>query len=42
MELHDFMQNFLNLSVAWVREKTIATELPPPVGEVSANFFGME
>ena len=26
-------------SVALVRERTIPTERPPPVGEVSANFF---
>jgi len=25
-------------SVALVRERTIPTERPPPVGEVSANF----
>jgi hypothetical protein len=25
-------------SVAFVRERTIPTERPPPVGEVSANF----
>ena len=28
-----------NNSVALVRERTIPTERPPPVGEVSANFF---
>jgi hypothetical protein len=27
-------------SVAVVRERTIPTERPPPVGEVSANFCG--
>jgi len=27
-------------SVALVRERTIPTERPPPVGEVSANFGG--
>ena len=27
-------------SVALVRERTITTEQPPPVGEVSANFCG--
>jgi hypothetical protein len=27
-------------SVAWVREQTIPTELPPPVSEVSANVCG--
>jgi hypothetical protein len=27
-------------SVALVRERTIPTERPPLVGEVSANFFG--
>jgi len=26
--------------VALVRERTIPTERPPPVGEVSANFAG--
>jgi hypothetical protein len=29
-----------NNSVALVRERTIPTELPPLVGEVSANFSG--
>ena len=28
------------LSVALVRKRTIPTERPPPVGEVSANFCG--
>ena len=39
--LHNF--NILKLklnSVALVRERTIPTERPPPVGEVSANFCG--
>jgi hypothetical protein len=27
-------------SVSWVRERTIPTERPPLVGEVSANFYG--
>ena len=27
-------------SMALVRERTIPTERPPPVGEVSANFCG--
>jgi hypothetical protein len=31
------LQTKLN-SVALVRERTIPTERPPPVGEVSANF----
>ena len=31
---------FSNNSVALVRERTIPTEWPPPVGEVSANFCG--
>jgi len=35
--LHD--KTKLN-SVALVRERTIPTERPPPVGEVSANFCG--
>jgi hypothetical protein len=26
--------------VALVRERTIPTERPPPVGEVSTNFYG--
>jgi hypothetical protein len=30
----------LKNSVALVRERTIPTERPPPVGEVSANFCG--
>jgi hypothetical protein len=30
----------LLFSVAWVRERTILTEWPPLVGEVSANFCG--
>ena len=30
----------LPFSVALVREQTIPTERPPPVGEVSANFCG--
>jgi len=34
-----FHFNKLN-SVALVRERTIPTERPPPVGEVSANFCG--
>jgi hypothetical protein len=29
-------------SVAWIRERTIPTELPPLVGEVSANFLRIE
>ena len=29
-------------SVALVRERTILTEWPPPVGEVSANFLRIE
>jgi hypothetical protein len=36
-----FRQHKLKLnSVALVRERTIPTERPPPVGEVSANFCG--
>jgi len=31
---------FFFFSVALVRERTIPTERPPPVGEVSANFCG--
>ena len=34
-------RNFIHInSVALVRERTIPTERPPPVGEVSANFCG--
>jgi len=29
-----------SLAVALVRERTIPTERPPPIGEVSANFCG--
>ena len=36
---HNFFKTKLN-SVALVRERTIPTEWPPPVGEVSANFCG--
>ena len=36
---HYFMYKKKN-SVALVRERTIPTERPPPVGEVSANFCG--
>ena len=36
--LHRVPQNYAE-SVALVRERTIPTERPPPVGEVSANFF---
>jgi hypothetical protein len=34
----DLFYNFN--SMALVRERTIATEQPPPVGEVSTNFCG--
>jgi len=34
-----FVQLLKN-SVALVRKRTIPTERPPPVGEVSANFCG--
>ena len=33
-------ENIYKNSVALVRERTIPTERPPPVGEVSANFCG--
>ena len=36
-----FIKTKLN-SVALVRERTIPTERPPPVGEVSANFLRIE
>ena len=32
--------HYVKNSVALVRERTIPTERPPPVGEVSANFCG--
>ena len=31
---------YYDYSVALVRTRTIPTERPPPVGEVSANFCG--
>ena len=37
--LHSYLEKKKN-SVALVRERTISTERPPPVGEVSANFCG--
>ena len=40
-KLHDHWdrhQSVLTNSVALVRERTVPTERPPPVGEVSANF----
>jgi hypothetical protein len=33
-------QRRIQTAVAWVRERTIPTERPPLVGEVSANFCG--
>jgi len=33
-----FSDLFRKYSVALVRKRTIPTERPPPVGEVSANF----
>jgi hypothetical protein len=38
-QLQDISEEKKN-SVALVRERTIPTERPPPVGEVSANFCG--
>jgi len=35
-----FIIRLLTNSAALVRERTIPTERPPPVGEVSANFCG--
>jgi hypothetical protein len=43
MFLRIIRTNLLKLklnSMALVRERTIPTERPPPVGEVSANFCG--
>jgi hypothetical protein len=37
---HYFTVSRKKNSVALVRERTIPTERPPPVGEVSANFCG--
>jgi hypothetical protein len=28
--------------MAWVRERTLPTEWQPIVGEVTANFYGLE
>jgi hypothetical protein len=39
--VHNVMKLKLN-SVAWVRERTILTERPPLVGEVSAKFLPIE
>ena len=37
----NYVENKTKLnSVALVRERTVPTERPPPVGEVSANFCG--
>ena len=38
--MRNLMLCTLNYSVAFVRERTIPTERPQPVGEVSANFCG--
>ena len=38
--IHNIYTN--DYSVASVRERTIPTERPPPVGEVSANFLRIE
>ena len=35
-----YQKHIKKTSVALVRERTIPTERPPPVGEVSANFCG--
>ena len=35
-----YISDTVNNSVALVRERTISTERPPPVGEVSATFCG--
>ena len=44
--LHSYVTNcycrYDKNSVALVRERTIPTEQPPPVGEVSANFLRVE
>ena len=40
IKIHTSIQNKQTNSVALVRERTIPTERPPPVGEVSANFCG--
>jgi hypothetical protein len=36
----NYVQNCDNNSMALVRERTILTERPPLVGEVSANSYG--
>jgi hypothetical protein len=38
-EVVSMLKTKLN-SVAWVRERTISTDRPPFVGEISANFCG--
>jgi hypothetical protein len=39
-DLNNLGENSKLNSMALVRERTIPTERPPPVGEVSANFCG--
>jgi hypothetical protein len=34
------LSSYILNSMALVRERTIPTERPPPVGEVTANFYG--
>ena len=36
----DILDKMEKNSAALVRERTIPTERPPPVGEVRANFYG--
>jgi hypothetical protein len=36
---HKHIYTYTKNTVAWVRERTIPTERPPLVGEVSANFL---
>jgi hypothetical protein len=40
--LHNPLSKVIKNSVAWVRERTIPTKRPPPVGEVGVNFLRIE
>jgi hypothetical protein len=37
-----YIKNKQTISVAWIRNRTIPTELPPLVGKVSVNFCGLK
>jgi hypothetical protein len=40
VHIHMSSESIKKISMVWVRERTIPTERPPPVGEVIANFCG--